>query len=93
MKIQNTFQEGVTPGLVRTFDGGDPVLVETPAQPPSVDDELLDSYSQTITRVVEKIGPAVVNIRVHGKHRERGRGPETGGSGGNSRFSRKVSPT
>jgi S1-C subfamily serine protease len=81
MKNQSTFQEGLPSGLVRTFNDGDSVLVETPAPPPSGDDELLDSYSQTITRVVEKIGPAVVNIRVHGNHRERRRGPETGGSG------------
>jgi S1-C subfamily serine protease len=42
---------------------------------------LLDSYSQTITRVVEKIAPAVVNIRVHETNRAGRRGPETGGSG------------
>ena len=47
----------------------------------SGDGELLDSYSQTITRVVEKIAPAVVNIRVHGTNRESRRGSEAGGSG------------
>ncbi len=38
------------------------------------DDALLDAYSQTITGVAEKIGQAVVNIRVR-------RGQEAGGSG------------
>ncbi len=45
------------------------------------DEQLLDSYSQTISRVVEKVGPAVVNIRVH-QPRSSGRGgPDGGGSG------------
>ena len=42
---------------------------------------MLDSYSQTIARVVEKTAPAVVNIRVHGAKAEGRRGAEAGGSG------------
>jgi S1-C subfamily serine protease len=42
---------------------------------------LLDGYSKTITRVVETIAPAVVNIRVQGANQNRRAGPETGGSG------------
>lgn len=41
---------------------------ETPASPSetAIDDSvILDSYSNTITRVVDQVGPAVVNIRVH----------------------------
>jgi S1-C subfamily serine protease len=54
---------------------------ETPVRLSSGDDELLDSYSKTITRIVEKIGPAVVNIRVYGTNTAKRRGPESGGSG------------
>ena len=54
---------------------------ETPERLPSADDELLDSYSKSIIRIVEKIGPAVVNIRVYGANTARRRGPESGGSG------------
>lgn len=45
------------------------------------DEQLLDSYSQTISGVVEKVGPAVVNIRVH-QPRRSGRGSPDGGGGG-----------
>ena len=74
MKITNTFQGRQTIGLVRTFSDGDSVVAERSAQPSSDDDELLDSYSKSITRAVAKIGPAVVNIRVHGASRESGVG-------------------
>jgi len=60
-------------------EDGESVVAEAPTS--SNDDELLDSYSQTITRVAAKIGSAVVNIRVHGVDREKRRGTESGGSG------------
>jgi S1-C subfamily serine protease len=71
---------------VRAFSddvgAGDPVIADPPASPSFADDELLDSYSQTITGAVAKVGPAVVNIRVHGgKHHGNRRGQEAGGSG------------
>jgi S1-C subfamily serine protease len=75
--------------LVRTFGDTDTVVTETPPQPP-VDDELLDSYSRTIARAVEIVGPAVVNIGVRktksvnpaSPARPGGpSGPESGGSG------------
>ena len=45
------------------------------------DDELLDSYSRTVARVVEQVGPTVVNIRVHHANPARQPGSESGGSG------------
>ena len=82
----NPFQNGEATGLAQTLSDGENVFVETPTaiaaglEAAPDDAELLDSYSRTITRVVEKIAPAVVNIRVHGGGDGR-RGPEGGGSG------------
>ncbi|HZI33712.1 MAG TPA: trypsin-like peptidase domain-containing protein, partial [Candidatus Binatia bacterium] len=56
-------------------------MTGTSIEPASSDDELLDGYSATITRVVSRVGPTVVNIRVHGANEDRGRGTEIGGSG------------
>ena len=86
MKTTNTFQGRGLTGFVRAFGGTDPVISAPPATSSSTDDDLLDSYSKTITRAVAKVGPAVVNIRVHGPARvenTRGnrRGQESGGSG------------
>jgi len=50
-------------------------------EPLNGDDELLDGYSNTITRVVAAVGPAVVNIRVLRAAQESRRGSESGGSG------------
>lgn len=60
-----------------------PALEPNPvtALPPAEDGELLDHYSRTVTRVVEKVGPAVVNIRVRHGGPERGGRMEGGGSG------------
>jgi S1-C subfamily serine protease len=79
--MTTTFQEGRATGLVRAFGNEDSIVAEAPIRPSSGDDELLDSYSQTITRVVAKINPTVVNIRVHRASLESRRGPESGGSG------------
>ena len=57
-------------------------LAPEPVVPPLAgDDELLDSYSRTVAAVVEKVGPAVVNIRVRHAARQAQRGPEGGGTG------------
>lgn len=44
------------------------------AHSPPQDEQLLDAYSQTITRVVEKVAPAVVNIHVAGRGDHAGQG-------------------
>jgi S1-C subfamily serine protease len=76
MKIQTAFQGRRTTELIRTFSETDSAFADTPVQSPSSDDGLLDSYSQSVTRAVEKVGPAVVNIRV-----QKSRQNESGGSG------------
>ncbi|MBI3857895.1 MAG: trypsin-like peptidase domain-containing protein [Planctomycetes bacterium] len=48
--------------------------------PPPGDDSLLDAYSQTVMRVAEKVGPAVVSIEVEASRRS-GRQGRGGGSG------------
>ena len=60
-----------------------PERLDDSADPPSAaavgeDEPLLDAYSARITSVVEKVGPAVVNIRV----RERAPGPRSAGGSG-----------
>jgi S1-C subfamily serine protease len=83
------FLEGqAAPGLAQALSDGENVVVETSAPttrnagfPAPDDDQLLDSYSRTIARVVEKIAPAVVNIRVQGGKNGNSGGPEAGGSG------------
>ena len=81
MKIPTAFEGRRPAAFVRTFSDTDAAVADAPIQRPPNDDKLLDGYSKTVTRVVEKVGPSVVNIRVHGMHRENRRGPESGGSG------------
>jgi S1-C subfamily serine protease len=81
MKIPTTFQGRRTAELVRTFNDNDAVVAEATIQPPSADDELLDSYSKSVTRAVGMVGSAVVNIRAHKTSRQNSRGSESGGSG------------
>ncbi len=81
MKIANTFLGRQTIGLIHAFSDGDSVVADAPVKLSLDDDDLLDSYSKSITQAVAKVGPAVVNIRVHGVNRNKRRGPESGGSG------------
>ena len=81
MKIPDTFQGRRTTGPLHTSSTDAASVAETQVQSSSDDGELLDSYSKTITRVVEKIAPTVVNIRVQGANREGRRVPDAGGSG------------
>ena len=79
MKIPTKYQGRQK--LVRAFANADAPTLETPLQPNLTDEELLDSYSNTITRAVAKVAPAVVNIRVHKNRPDGQRGQEGGGSG------------
>jgi S1-C subfamily serine protease len=81
MKIPTAFEGRRPAAFVRTFSDTDAAVADASIQHPPNDDKLLDGYSTTVTRVVEKVGPSVVNIRVHGMHRENRRRPESGGSG------------
>ncbi len=81
MKIPTTFQGRRTAELVRTFSESDSVVTDAPVQSPPGDDELLDSYSKSVTHAVEMVGPAVVNIRAQKASRQNHRGSESGGSG------------
>ena len=55
-------------------------LITEKREAPLGDDELLDSYSRTVNSVVEKVSPAVVNIRVQHVNATRSghSGPESG---------------
>ena len=81
MKIPAEFQGRRTAELVRAFSEADPAVAEAPVQPVPGDEELLDSYSKTVTRAVGQVGPTVVNIRVHKAGRTGQREQESGGAG------------
>ena len=82
MKILDVSQDRGTAEIVRTLsDSFDAAKDEAATQSPVDDDELLDGYSLTVSGVVEKVKPAVVNIRVRQGERERGPTQEKGGSG------------
>jgi S1-C subfamily serine protease len=84
MKIPTEYQGRRRADIVPAYSTETPVM-ETPRQPLAIDDhELLDSYSRTVTGVVCKVGPTVVNIRVHkssGRDGQRGQGSGGSGSG------------
>lgn len=81
MKIPTEYQGRRTAEFIRAFST-DTMMAKTPVQPRPADDELLDTYSQTVTRVVGKVAPAVVNIRARKSSDHDGRrGPESAGSG------------
>ena len=82
MKILDASQDRQTAEIVRTLsDSFDTAKDEAVTQSPVDDDELLDGYSLRVSGVVEKVKPAVVNIRVRQGERERGPTQEKGGSG------------
>jgi len=82
MKISTVFQGSRNAETVPSLNE-DTIceVAQPPAESPVIDEALLDSYSRTVTRVVEKVAPAVVNISVcHGGH-ARQDGPGGTGSG------------
>jgi len=82
MKTSSAYQGRRKTGLVRALnDNNVSVVADEPLPLPATDDELLDSYSRTVSGVVGKVRPTVVNIRVHRSSRERGGKPDSGGSG------------
>ncbi len=57
MKTPTAFQGRRTTELVPALSDADSVVMEAPVQASSGDDELLDSYSRTVARVVEQVYP------------------------------------
>jgi S1-C subfamily serine protease len=53
---------------------------------PRDDFELLDAYSRAVVSVVERVGPAVVSLTVHGRRSGNGRRARGGGSGSGVAF-------
>ncbi len=81
MKIPAVFQGGRAAERIRSPSQGDFAAAAAPIQSAPDDEGLLDGYSKTVTRVVETVGPAVVNIRVHKTGRADARRQESGGAG------------
>ena len=81
MNIPTTFDKRPTIELVRAFGERNAVETEALNQAPASDHELLDSYSETVSGVVEKVAPTVVNIRTHHIDRASRNGSESGGAG------------
>jgi S1-C subfamily serine protease len=82
MKIATEFQGRRTPRIVRTLsEGTGSITADKPSIPAATDDELLDSYSRTVSSVVEKVRASVVNIRAQRASHERSNRKESGGSG------------
>lgn len=82
MKTPAAFQGRRPPSLVPALSEAAPFVPGDVRQSTPPDDgDLLDSYSRTVTGVVEKVSPAVVNIRVHHANGARHRGQDGGGTG------------
>ena len=76
MKINPEYQSHRSPERRPIFNENPLPLEPQVAEPSMGDDSLLDSYSRTVSAVVNRVAASVVNIRVEGKN---GRGG--GGSG------------
>src|SRR5512137_1818545 len=81
MKVPTVFQGRRTVELVPALNDADSVVAAAPVQTSPGDDDLLDSYSRTIARVVERVSPTVVNIRVQHTSPAGRPNSESGGSG------------
>ena len=77
--------EGKSDHVLRFLDFSPPVETVGGKQPGTSEEvELLDAYSKAVTRVVAKVGPAVVNIRVKKKTPVRPGRPSREAEGGAS---------
>ncbi|HZM04444.1 MAG TPA: trypsin-like peptidase domain-containing protein [Candidatus Saccharimonadales bacterium] len=82
MKIATASHGRRSPELVRALNNEtNSVTGDDLVPPPAADDELLDSYSLTVSRVVERVRPTVVNIRTPRPDPKRPNGMDSGGSG------------
>jgi S1-C subfamily serine protease len=76
------FEATRRPEFVRALNGESSSVADDAAAPMGgADEALLDSYSRTVSRVVEKVRPTVVNIRTERGKAERAGRPDGGGSG------------
>jgi S1-C subfamily serine protease len=81
MNLPSTLEIRPSIEPIRAFSERGAVETDAFEQPSVSDHELLDSYSKTVSGVVEKIGPTVVNIRAHNDDRAGRNGAESGGTG------------
>ena len=82
MKPATSYKRRRSPEIVRVFDGETSSVAGSEPPPlASADDELLDSYSRTVSRVVDKVRPTVVNIHAQSLSPARPNGTDSGGSG------------
>jgi S1-C subfamily serine protease len=81
MKISQTFQGRRAPQVLPVLSEQPNSIMESAADAATSDDVLLDGYSRTVSGVVERVRPTVVNIRVQRAADSRAGSGESGGSG------------
>jgi S1-C subfamily serine protease len=81
MNIVSILDREPTINPVRAYGERESVLPEGTDYSLANDEELLDGYSKTVSGVVEKVGPSVVNIRAHQSAQAGHSGTESGGTG------------
>jgi S1-C subfamily serine protease len=74
MKIQSKFQGRTRPELRPILNETDRTASFGPVAESRADDQLLDGYSRTVSAVVQRVAPSVVNIRVEGENHRGGSG-------------------
>jgi S1-C subfamily serine protease len=74
MKIKATYQGRTRPELRPILNESDPTAAIGPIADAIPDGQLLDSYSQTVTAVVQRVASSVVNIRVETRDGRGGNG-------------------